>query len=185
MATNGTIYSGTPNSSSSVYGAKWKFVWTATPTDDPGVTKVTWDAYTSGRESASSNTSAYARLYVFVYDYAGGTIVEGNGKQIGSYNSGTGTIVSFKNVWRMGGSFHVKHSTDGTGGFKITLDANIAGYDTDGSGTGVLNENVPYYYVYIHNGSENKKAVAYIDTGTEWKATRAYISNGTSWKTCT
>lgn len=183
MASSGYIDSGTPGSQYGIHGAIWRVYWSAEPTDEPGVTKVKWDAYTTGR--SSSPTAAYARLNLYVYNHAGGTIVEGSGALLGSYSSGDYNTVAYTGVWRMGGSFHVKHSTDGSGGFSMLLDANIYGIDTDSSGVGVLDVNVPYYYVYIDTGSEQKKAVAYIDDGTELKATRAYMDNGTEFKTCT
>jgi hypothetical protein len=182
MASSGYIDSGTPGTQYGIHGAIWRVYWSAEPTDEAGVTKVKWDAYTTGR--SSSPTRAYARLNLYVYNHAGGTIVEGSGALLGSYSSGDYNTVDYTHVWRMGGSFNVKHSTDGSGGFSMLLDANIAGHDTDGSGVGVLDANVPYYYVYIDNECGFAKAIPYIHNGTEWKVATAYIDTGTEWKVC-
>ena len=187
MASSGSAYSNTVNSSSGLYGAKFRVDWTATPTDEPGVTKVSWRAYAVGREGASSNTRGYARLYLYAHNSTdnSSTIVEGNGKQIGSYSSGDYNYISYQGTFIMEGSFHVKHEATGKGGFRLRFDPNIGGLDpAENTVAFTLDENVPYYYVYIDTGSSTVKAVPYIDDGTDWKAARVYVDDGTEWKAC-
>lgn len=184
MASSGTLYSGTPASNVGLYGAKQKFVWSATPSDEPGVTNVKWDLYCVGKESASSNTKAYTACYAYVYDNAGGTIVGGSGKCICYYSSGD-TYLSYKGTWFAGGTFQVKHSNDGTGGFRVYLDVNIGGWDgsgRDANGYYSLDVNKPYSYIFIDNGTDFVKAIPYIDNGTDWQVARGYVDNGTEWK---
>ena len=186
MASSGTLYSGTPASNVGLYGAKQKFVWSATPSDEAGVTDVSWELYATGKENASSNTQAFCSCKATVHDSGGGSIVGGDGLQICNYSSGD-SYISFKGKKFASGSFQVKHSIDGTGGFIVKLDVNIGGWDgsgRDASGTFVLDENMPFYYVYIDTGSALVKAVPYVYDGTNWQVTRAYIDNGTEWKLC-
>lgn len=186
MATSGILYSGTPASNVGLYGAKQKFVWSATKSDEPGVTDVSWELYAVGKENATSNTQARTKCVANVYDYGGGSIVGGSGKEICNYDSGSGNYISYKGTKFANGTFQVKHSYDGTGGFKITLDVDIGGWIddiVDASGTFTLDENIPGK-VYIDTGSNILIAIPYLDTGTEWKQAIPYLDNGTEWRVC-
>jgi hypothetical protein len=189
MAKSGYLYSGTPASDVGLYGAYQLFEWTAKASNEPGITDISWTIKCTGKESASSNTKAFTSCIANVYNANGGTIVGGSGLQICNYNSGTGSAnyVSYKGTVIASGTFHVRPSTDGTGGFKVNLDVNIGGWDGSGrdrNATFTLDANTPYYYVYIDNGSSFVKAIPYVDNGTTWQAAVAYKDNGTEWKVC-
>ena len=189
MSSSGTLYSGTPPSSSGLYGAKQKFVWSATKSSEPGVSIINWSLYAVGKENASSNTKARTRCVAKVSDSGGGTIVGGSGKIICDYDSGpnSSTYVSYKGTRFASGTFQVKHSDEGVGGFEVALDVNIGGWDgagRDASATFVLDSNVPYQYVNIDTGTGFVRAIPYIDNGTEFKVAEAYIDTGTEFKVC-
>lgn len=188
MASSGTLYSGTPASNVGLYGAKWQFNWSAAPASEPGVTDITWTLYSVGKESASSNTIATGYCYLTAYNYNGGEVVgnTGSGVAIGSYDGGSEKI-SYKGVYRAGGTFQVRHSEEGLGGFTLYMSVNIGGWNSAtqcATHNVVLDTNKPFYYVYIDNGTSFVKAIPYVDNGTEWKAAVAYVDNGTEWKAC-
>lgn len=186
MAKSGYLYSGTPASNVGLYGARQLFEWTATPSSEPGVTNISWTLKCVGKESASSNTKAYTACIANVYNYNGGEIIGGSGLCICNYSSGN-TYLSYKGTQFASGTFQVKHSTEGNGGFQVNIDVNIGGWDgsgRDASTTFTLDANKPYYYIYIDNGSSFVKAIPYIDNGSEWKVAVTYIDNGTEWKPC-
>lgn len=185
MATSGTLYSGTPASNVGLYGAKWQFNWTATPSSEAGITNINWTLYSVGRSSSPTVATGYC--YLTAYDHNGGTIVGGNGsKSIGSYDGGS-EYISYKGVKRASGTFQVKHSDSGSGGFRLYMRVNIGGWNSANQCAThyvSLNTNKPYNYVYIDNGSSFIKAIPYIDNGTEWKVATAYVDNGVEWKVC-
>lgn len=186
MASSGHLYSGTPASNVGLYGAYQLFQWTAKPSSEPGVTDVSWTIKCVGKESASSNTKAYTACAANVYNYNGGSIVGGSGKNICNYSSGD-SYISYKGTQIASGTFQVKHNNEGAGGFQVNLDVNIGGWDgsgRDASTTFVLDVNVPYRYVYIDTGTEFVRAIPYIDDGTEFKVAEAYMDNGTEFKVC-
>lgn len=175
MATSGVIQSKSCASTLSYYGMKWEFRWTAEPDTEPGVTVVSWELYTVGR--TTSPTQANTEIAM--------TIVDQNGNELLDYKS-TREARSFKGVLQDSGSFKVSHNTDGTASFKVSMTTDIyEGYFRDASGTGTLDKNMPYYYVYIDTGAEQLKAIPCIDTGSDWKMSTACIDNGTSWDECT
>ena len=186
MANSGTVYSGTPASNVGLYGAKWQFSWTSSPSSEPGVTDVTWNLYSVGRSSSPTQATGYC--YLTAYDYNGGTIVGGSdgSKYIGGYDGGS-SYITYTGTWRASGTFQVKHSDDATGGFRLYMNVSIGGWNTANQCAThyiTLDANKPYYYVYIDNGSSFVKAIPYIDNGSEWKVAVAYIDNGTEWEPC-
>ena len=188
MATSGTVYSGTPASNVGLYGAKWQFNWSASKAEEPGVTNITWTLYSVGKESASSNTTATGYCYLTAYNYNGGTVVgnTGNGVSIGYYDGGS-SYISYKGVYRAGGTFQVKHDNEGNGGFSVYMNVNIGGWNTSNQAAThyvTLETNKPYYYIYIDNGTSFVKAIPYIDNGTTWQAAVAHIDTGSTWQVC-
>lgn len=188
MASSGVLYSGTPASNVGLYGAKQKFIWSAKKSSEPGITDINWELHAVGKENASTNTRALTECIVNVYDYNNGSIVGGSGQTVCNYYSGDGVYVSYKGTKFASGTFQVKHTQEGVAGFKVTMDVNIGGWKgstMDAEGTFELDENVPYFFVYIDNGAACVKAIPYIDDGTNWKVAEAYIDDGTKFKVCT
>lgn len=176
MAIKGTIESATCLSTYIYYyGMRWEFRWTAAPsTSKAGVTIVSYGLYTVGYTADA--TKAYTQIKLSVTDQ--------NGNQVESYTS-TKESLSFTGVLQYSGSFEVNHDTDGSASFTVSMSTDIyEGAFRSATGTGVLDTNMPYYYVSIDTGSAFVKAIPYIDNGSEWKAASAYIDNGTSWKLC-
>lgn len=175
MATSGIIQSATTSQAYDIYGARWEFRWMAEAGKLPGITNVSWELWTVGR--TDSPTQAYTEIHM--------TIVDQNENVLLNYET-EDSVRSFKGVLQDSGSFEVAHNLDGSASFVVSMSTDIwEGYFRDVTGTGTLDTNMPYFYVYIDDGGKFVKAAPYIDTGTEWKVATAYIDNGTTWDVCT
>lgn len=174
MATSGSIKSSKcPSSYAGYCDMQWEFRWTAEPSEEPGVTVVSWELWTVGR--TESPTQAYTQIKMTVDDQ--------NGKDLLTYES-TNEVRSFKGVLQDSGSFEVAHNTDGMASFAVAMSTDIyEGVFRDVTGTGVLDTNMPYC-VYIDTGSSIVKAIPYIDNGQEWQRAIPYIDNGSAWNMC-
>ena len=119
MAMSGTLTSykyptgSTTNDGNSFAGAHYSFEWTAAK-KAPGVTTVTWQLWSRGRDSTP--TQLWHRIWC-------NTIVNGTTTSIYQKDFAadgfTGAEYSFKNQLRASGSFDVTHGTDGSGSFQV------------------------------------------------------------------
>lgn len=195
MASNGVIQSGTPNHSQlTLTGARFEFRWEATPGYEPGITDIKWELWAVGR--STSPTRGYGYCLIDVAGVNGSTIVGSSDitATICEYQSGntSSTYTFFTGKESLAeGNFQIKHASSGLGSFhvylkKVEIGDSYAylGYSLNEDVIITLDLNMPYKYVYIHNGTTFVKAIPYIDSGTEWKVAEAYIDTGTEWKSC-
>lgn len=173
MATSGIIQSKSCASNLDYYPMRWEFRWTAAPSEEPGVTVVSWELWTVGR--TTSPTQAYTQIKMTVEDQ--------NGNELLAYESAREAL-SFKGVLQDSGSFEVAHDSDGTASFTVSMSTDIyEGGFRDATGSGVLDANIPYC-VYIDTGSAIVKTIPYIDNGQELKRAIPYIDDGSAWNMC-
>ena len=173
MATSGVIQSSSCASNLSAYGMRWEFRWTADPSEEPGVTIVSWELWTVGR--TESQPRAYTQIKMTAEDQ--------NRNNVLTYES-TGELRSFNSVLQDSGNFKVVHNTDGTASFLVSMSTDIyEGVFRDTTGSWELETNLPYC-VYIDTGAAIVKAIPLIDNGQEWARVIPYIDNGSTWNMC-
>lgn len=142
MATSGTIKTNSHPSN----GAYWSFEWTAAPSEtERGKTIVSYKIYKRGRTSSPTWLATDCDIEVY-YNGDWHTILD-TGQRVPSETASNGT--SFKNDLEKSGSFTVKHSTDGSGSFKVRISAYIdhgTNWEPNctGEGTATLDKNQAY-----------------------------------------